>query len=579
MTMDLRDRLIAAHDAGRLLAEINTSALQSEEAVIDALRDLHNDGSINLVAAFQSLKNAGDEGINFFFLRQVFQGLLPHLNSPVGPMMECVLHLYKESGADITADFILQHFIAFCTKDPARPQEALSRIVREPERHVELLPAILISGSKLDPGKWLHEALGLLQSANLEIRRGAVFSLGRFEVLGSPADLDAALAALERVVASEADSLIRSAALRSAVGLLPHDKSQERRVLSLLDGILTGGDDHALFSAAEILSQQVQTISVELRNPLLQHLQRVQARSKGTLRQIDFALSRLMNSGAHNEAIKFVEEYLRNHASEVSIQDFPMLASAVRLDEMLLGAVITRWFLQGDPTLCHFASAILGSRHVSTPLKLKVSSQELSPKTPQSILFLAKKVVGYLYLLPITAISLLLSLMEETDDSGLLEQLGALVFDPLLVSFTGSAADYVAEEAQVRTGVVKTTLQKTKETFDDYVASLKAVGYIAELNPFTNQREANYRRVSLEFRQSVNSAQKQSPLLSMVHRSVLLYGNSSIDYVAGPNGETHRQSMPLRSIGTKFELPRLTLIDPIGIEHYVRQLKAEKQPP
>ena len=66
-------------------------------------------------------------------------------------------------------------------------------------------------------------------------------------------------------------------------------------------------------------------------------------------------------------------------------------------------------------------------------------------------------------------------------------------------------------------------------------------------------------------RKTQKDAEKQSVLLSLVHRSVLLYGRRSITYVQEPGGKRRPVSMDMHSISHSFELPRSEIIDPVGL--------------
>ena len=82
--MSLREELQVAHEAGRLLDAIYTNVriASDAEVVASELVVLHNEGSIDVVAAFRALEPS-DEGPDFFTTRRVLEKALPHLDAPV----------------------------------------------------------------------------------------------------------------------------------------------------------------------------------------------------------------------------------------------------------------------------------------------------------------------------------------------------------------------------------------------------------------------------------------------------------------------------------------------------------------
>ena len=76
--------------------------------------------------------------------------------------------------------------------------------------------------------------------------------------------------------------------------------------------------------------------------------------------------------------------------------------------------------------------------------------------------------------------------------------------------------------------------------------------------------------------ESFKEAEKKSVILSLVSKSVLLYGRKSINYVYGSDGKSNRMEIPLHSHGTEMEIPQLENIDPFGLEYMIRIFRAEQ---
>jgi hypothetical protein len=178
--------------------------------------------------------------------------------------------------------------------------------------------------------------------------------------------------------------------------------------------------------------------------------------------------------------------------------------------------------------------------HHGDGLPLEIDPAELKPVDFVHTLFVARKTIGYLFMQPISATAVLISLMRHATDAEVLAELGALLFDPLLLNFTGKVRDYVVQQSDIESGKVKETLDKALKAVDDYLDDLRSV------------------------------------ILNLVSKSVLLYGRTSIDYVYAADGQIHRMETPLQRHGTEIEFPRMENFDPFGQNYMLRIFRNER---
>ena len=96
----LREALLASSKAGHLLRTIyerSTTNWEGRDDLVRELAALHNDGSLDLIVAYDDLKNHESGGPDFFLTRYVFEEVLPNLNAPIEHVMHCVLKLCREA--------------------------------------------------------------------------------------------------------------------------------------------------------------------------------------------------------------------------------------------------------------------------------------------------------------------------------------------------------------------------------------------------------------------------------------------------------------------------------------------------
>jgi hypothetical protein len=574
---NLRQVLIATHREGRFLEAAYSISSADPDKVNDLaieLAALHNEGLIDVVAEFDNLKSRLSQEQDFFLTRWIFEKTLPLLNASIAPVMECVLQLYHDAGQDLVSGTILNSYVDYCKKDPSRPQGALAEIEAKPQ-FADLLPATIAAGSQIDTLDYLSEAIRLTRSFHLDVRRRAISSIAAIkwpEEIGVP---DAALATLEQFAKTEIDDQILGCTVTSAFALLQLEQGLESRVSEIIAGALSKGNEYTIYAASTIFGFHTGELSQPILRLISNCMQRVNPEHSGTLKNIDYGVLHLLKIN-QEEAIQFLERLLISHEGKLSLKkDLGSTAHAIYQDTALLGKFLTRWFLKGDRVLCKAIHEICLS-HFGDDLPIQVDASELKTIDLIHVVFLARKSVGYLFTKPITAASLIISLMRQSSDDQILHMLGELLFDPLLLNHPGKARDYVVRQSMLEPGKVKETIDRVLASVDEYLAVLREIPDLPALHPIQAHKEAYLRYMSDIVASSYKEAQKKSVFMNLISKSTLLYGRKSIDYVYDGNGESHRTETPLESHGLEMEYPRMESIDSYGLDYILRVFRAEQ---
>lgn len=242
----------------------------------------------------------------------------------------------------------------------------------------------------------------------------------------------------------------------------------------------------------------------------------------------------------------------------------------------MLDRLMTRWFLRGDRVLCGSVAEAVNHIH-GEGLLLQVDPSEAKPDDPALLVFLARKAIGYFFpKRPITAASVVVSLVQLTTDTMALKHLAHLILDPLLMNHPGKVKDYISQQTETLTGSAKETLNAALSALDKYLDDLRSMPEIRELQPPQSQREAYQRRFSRTMYEAVRKAEKDHALLSLFKRIHLLYGKRAVYHAHTPRDQLERLEVPLRSCETRIEVPRMMSIDPFGLEHMLRVFRAER---
>ncbi len=578
--MNLREELLQAHSEGKFLDAVFKCSLGTGDRraeVSSELAALHNEGLVDIVAAFEALKKDSTSQPDFFLTRHIFETALPQISAATPAVMRCVLHLVREAGQDLAAGTIIESYIRFCERSQTRPYDAVKQIENEPAAFAVLLPTTIAAGATFDAEHFADEAIRFCGGNSLELRQQALISFGQcIARSGRTSISEKIFVAIEEAVAESEDDHVLAAAIIGAFSLFDHDRSNERRTLTVIAQALQKGQQLAIHAGSELFGFHSNKLTRSFIEVLLPHLRRVPPENVGTIRNIDFGIAQLLKTENASLAVSLLEELLANNPDKLMAENFPTGINSIRADTELSAKVITRWLYNGARALCKAVHDIVEGPAQRT-LLLKSDPSELAPGEPLAFLFVARKAVGYLFFNPVSAASFLISLMHHIDDGGVLDELSSLLFNPLLLDFTGTLREYLVKTSQAEAPGVKERVEKAIQQLDEYLSNLSSVGDLPDLHPSEAQREAYYRHFSQQVSESFKKAQAKSAFLNLVSRSVVLHGTRSIHYVYGQDGSSKRMDMEFRKVGTEMEVPRLSHLDPFGLDYMLRVFRVEQR--
>jgi hypothetical protein len=578
--------LDASGDDVKFLQAINTALIDgfsldnftdNDLIIVEVLAQLHNEGSVNIIKCFRSLHIRCEIGIDFFLTRNILEKLLPRLEAPILEVMECIIYLVKETGQNITQCTIINSFIDFCDINSVRSDEALKLIENSDNKLTELLIPTLVSGSRWDIDRYFDKTLNLLSHETREIRRKAIFALGKLRYPeGSKVELyNKALYYLDLSVGKETDDNLLGDIISSTFDLYKYDRSQVSLANAIIDQALSKGGDIALFRASSLLFYEYDELPETLLDKLLSHLVRVNPASNSSIDNIDYALSKLLQADKQDKSIDFLEKLLTQNLNHLSISLFNQTIKVIFNNKNLLAQIISKWFIHGDITFCYAVKSIFDIVDGDMPISLDISA--LNHLNDSQIIFIAKKVIGYLFIQqPIIATSIIVSLIKLVSDNKNIEELSELLFDPLLINYPGKISDYLKQKLDCEDERVKSAIQSSLTNWENYFDDLKSTGDIPDLHPSQPQLEANRRNMSRMMSKSMKEAEEKSIFLSIFPKSMLLYGRKNISYVHQVDGQVSRTETPLQSYGGEIEFPRISEIDPFSLDFILHVFQVEK---
>ena len=576
----MRKEILSAFKEGNLLQFIFEKSIgkdNNRDDLVPELIELHNEMSIDLISAFKELKNDTKQTYDYFTTRDILKQALPKLNAPTLSVMECVIHLLHEAGQDMAAGLICPPFIDFCASTSDRCKETLSIIEQNSEKFAELFAPTLVAGTHIDFIYFFNKTLKFIEHQDIELRRNAIFTLGRFSYPPESDIHEKAIHSLEQIVNKESDDVVLGNSIRTAFDLYKYDNSQAERIVNIITLSLSKGEDSTLHSASELLCFEIPQIPEQLLDVLLLNLQNVKPECKETLDRLDIGLEKLLKKNVE-KAIDFLTKILLKHPQHLRLNIFDsVIRELYKNQNGILNKILTKWFCHGSEVLCAGITSI-ACLNPDASLMLKVDRSEILTKNDYiHLIFLARKTIGYLFTKPITATSIILSLIDCTVDDKAKNELKNLLFDPLLINYTGEVGDYLKSQLhQKHSEAVSNAIKSVLNDFKVYHSELKSVGIIPELNPPQSYRDTYRCHFSEIMRKAMKDAEKKSALLPFVSKYVLLYGRKLINYSYFNNGPPIRTENPLKSFENTMEFPRMTIIDPFSYSYILKIFRAEQ---
>lgn len=572
-------KIVEAGKAGTFLEYIYKASRgdqQQHEKIIELLVSVHNKNKLDIINEFKQLKNQPHPGRNFFLTRHLFEEVLPNLNAPVLQIMECAQHLVKEAGNDMTAGILISPFIEFCEAVPTRAGEALELVLTSPERWCDFLSPVLIAGSNHDIEFFLQKAIDLCIYEDAAIRRNAVHALGSLKFPPGSIHQGQAMNCLKELSGKENDDQVLSCLVGSACRICKADKSKTEIGVEIIKQALSRGSSLTLHAASNIFAFEAKNLPEEMLDIFLQFLLDVDPKHAGTVSNIGFGLTMLLKRDDPTKGIEFLESLLTRHHGELTIESLDHLVHSIHdKGNAFISKLLTRWFCAGDFVLCNSMSSILNVTHLDDIL-LEIDKTEIQANDPVMCLFVARKTIGFLFMKPVTCCSIIASLMKNIQDEELIQKLGTLLFDPILLNFSGKPYEFLKEAVKNCDGIVKKAIQQSIDAIDSYLETLKTMPNIPEMFPSQEQREANIRHYNREIAESYKDAQKESIFNLICSKSLLLYGNTSIMHLQDGSAQSRRMEIPMQHHSISMEIPRQGDIDPFGLDYTLRVFRNER---
>ena len=407
------------------------------------------------------------------------------------------------------------------------------------------------------------------------VRTGSLWSLGRMNLQNDSYVLEAVVSRLNDAIENPVGGRDQEIALEAALNLV--DGADEEGITSIEDLLLracknsTSSMRHVI--ARELLLHR-QRYTAPMISASISAIQIADSDVPKTIEIIDMILYSWDIDGDRKRVLSILACLLSHNERAVGLEALPRFREKLSKEPgAVLGWYAVSLLLTGNPRLCLAADRMLPSEEAPGDLDIDLSEFGLDARW---VLFLARKIIGYCLGSKPGAGALLLSCLRASED-GIRPELEALVTQFFLINYPDAIGLLNARLS--RTDAARKSVRRLSRAIDRYFDDLRSTGSCVTLRPSERERGLQHGRRTDQLMDAMERAKEQSELYRLVPVSTLLYGSGVIYYVDPGDGDPpRRQETSLASFQHEIEIPRLEVLDPVGLHSAMTGFRLESAP-
>lgn len=394
------------------------------------------------------------------------------------------------------------------------------------------------------------------------------------------AELAPALEAPLRLRIADEDVVQRRAGLRAASAVLHLRRTFD---VTLRERIAAGDQDAAGYVAQALSHNDKNLLQAGIFFEWLPLCAGLGEGFEWALDGLDFPLARLLRpESTHVEPVlEFLESWVRIHLDSTAgkrefADRFDACTRALQSQPSLLSRVFTRWMLADGQGTANAAASMVTAVHTEGHMKIRFDRAVLDTATEADLLYLAKRMLGFL-LEPKQMLSLALSLLELRDAKvRVFPLLRWMLYEQLGYDYPGTTSDALKKRTGLETDAdIKELLGSVVVQLEADMAALETLPRLRELEvPMALRRDFAKARAKV-MQRSMREAQKQSVFAQLATQIHIKAGETSFQH----QGESWTEPMHFTSHSVSFEMPRREVLDPVGNASRRLQLCTTKREP
>ena len=564
--------LLSANADGSLLSAISKTPYEEIEIVAETLSTMHNSGRIDFLRACNSrqLGALSDRALDGF--RSVFYSTMPRIDcSP----QEAITIVHKASERAQNVIDVLRDWFQ---QTAQRAERGLELIQSDIAAYSQVVKPVLLAGARHDVRKYAGVALHLARQPMLKCRLDAVISLGVME-LAEHEDLYVdAVKCFAKIIDVPVSKHDRATATRAALSLL---KSLGTKGVGLIEPLLLKVCEDPTPSTLHEIVLGINSgkclYTEKMIDATFSAIGSAAQYQTDTIDLIDTLLYKWDIEGDRNRVLALIANILDRDDGAISLRRIHAFSHKIRSSESgLLGWYLVSMLLTGIPRVCRAANDLLSLSYSDDAEDFDIDLSDLSLDGPE-ILFLCRKIIGYCLSNRSGSAALILSCMRAIPDD-LSVDIERTIFDYFLINYP-VAIDWFEEHVSTE-DPARPMVTRMSNDLQVYLGGIRECGICKAFRPSERQRRLqDYRQMDM-WRTIQREAYERSIATYIAQKSTVLYGTGSIYYLyIGDDSVPRRQVSSFASHRQEMEIPRLEVLDPVGIDCAIRLLQSEAPAP
>lgn len=532
-----------------------------------SVANAHREGLIDLAAAATGTLGPVDH-----FAGTVYGAAIEALELDA-PTVICMANAFTSRSRDGTVPyFMFDAVAAWAARDEVRVTVML-RAMSEGDAPASLRVATLQAGLRVDRARYLALVATMLVTGDAAEANAAGFVLGTVSTTGDP-ELSIVSDAISAALAA-GDPERRASAFEAVLTIGLREGGDPAVAEAALDAVATQADARLRRIAATRMFLARNAIPNGLRRRLLALLGGVEKGEADTIESINMAIAQRL-VGVEGELYRdLLKHMLAGRIADIEAMD-DSAHQILTANDGSLEAVVEDWIADASDGLIDAVrdiTSIPASRKEMT-LELDFSRFKLSA---ERTLASARKVVSSLMIQPMTATSIILSLMR-TGHSDAGDGLEALLFNPVLISYWEGPKEYLESASPSQPPIVQKRISRLLSSLADYEGAVRSAGVIPELGPTARQSFLRQLYRAEAQRKVREDMPKRSGIMDFIPITRVLHGDSVVSEVFSGDGPPQRQEFRMGTVSHSIPLARLDAIDPVGFWYQRIVLSLGKAP-
>lgn len=395
--------------------------------------------------------------------------------------------------------------------------------------------------------------------------RVGVWALGRLllEERAPPTSVDVVVQTVLDLV-EQGQGELRSQAIRAAIGAM-HAKAAFDPILQRL---AEGGDQEVLCAAAQALFLKAKELGDRgITQRWLELMTALKPEFQGAIRDLDYAMSRLLHDPANAPLVTstlgtWVSKH--GHTSAIDSETAKLFDDSIRKlfqIESAWALLVTDWLLSGDQKHPAALAGFLSQLSHQSRSELSLDKERLDGLAPEDLLFLARRLLGYVHDRAQLTSLVLSMLVSKDSEQRIYPVVRALLVDEIGYDYPDSTADACRKATEIHTiSNHKEYLLKLAEVIDQVANAQSSLPMLNELRPPSKLRRLFSRARVKQMNESFEIASENSIFRKISSQITIKAGQGTFSY----RDTSYGPSMKLSSMSHSIELPRREAFDPIG---------------